>query len=613
MEIDPCAEVALDAERYRAVMQWALKDHDPLDGSAHIQVGTLAGEGWYVRHLGFGGRRFGDKQAAWNAIRELMGRHKGRWEQIALNSGPFSTVFRPDGSRVLYDMNDDACLYSYWGRRKDPLWERFSTAIASGTTSRRTETHSLFEGYIELVEYDDPLDGSRRHAVITARDPGSDYRVVDHPQRRRAEAEYERAVYDNLDEDFPYQVCDIPSVPVDRRSRPPEGLTVLSSGTILDSGDLDAYRRMYLPPSRVEWPKAAVPAVPPAPVSGMTAEPRGWGPAEVEVRDVTPAVWGGTDGELRPNALALATLPDGRQLLASGHDGAAHIWSVGDGRSVRTFSGHSEWVLAVALTVLGDGRVALATGGKDGLARLWSAREGDALQELEAHRGPVNSVAWACPPGEAPLLVTGGDDATVRVWDVETELDIRTFQVGAAGVELVWSVAATVLSDGHVCVVAAAEDMEAAATVHVWDATTGQRSHEFVIEGDGLASAPPKVAVAPLADRSFRIAAVAGSVVRVWDGHTGQVVRTLSVPEDGGGDVALAVLPDLRVVVAATGGRETLAWDVESGTVLARLRHESDGFRKSVSLVARHDGALLLATGRENDNPARVLRLDIRW
>ncbi|WP_218004916.1 WD40 repeat domain-containing protein [Actinomadura macra] len=601
-------DIALEDGLYRPVMQWELKDSGAMDGAVNIQVGTLSDGRWYVRHMAFGTRSFDGRQAAWDAARGLMGRHEGRWEQAAVDAAPFLAVRRSDGSRVLYDINDEESLHGCWGDQKDRLWELYLAAISAGTTVRRTETHTLFGGYIELVAYDDPLDGTRRHLVATALDPGSDYRAVDHLDRRVAEAEYEKSVYAHWDEEFPYKSCDIVEIRVDRKSKRSGDLVVLPDGTALDKGDLDEYNRLYGLPLRMKWPRTAGLGAAAGPVGAMTAEPRSWGPS-VSVQDVTPDAWTVPDEELRSNELSLAALPDGRRLLASAHDDGAHVWGVGDGESVQRVSGHSEWVLSVALTVLGDGRAVLATGGKDGLARIWSAREGEALQEIEAHDGPVNSVAWASPPGEVPWLVTGGDDATVRLWDAETKLSIGGFEVGEPRVHLVWSVATAVLSDGHVCVAAAVDDWRTAA-VHVWDATTRTKLHEFRIDTGGAISRMPEVAVTTLADRSFRVAAVAGRTLHVWDGHTGRAVRTFPVSEDGDSDVALAVLPDLRAVVAATSGRETLAWDVESGAVLATVEHATGGLPQAVDLVARPDGGLLLAAGRSGDSPARVLRLD---
>ena len=473
----------------------------------------------------------------------------------------------------------------------------------------------------------DPLDGSQRYALTTAREAGADYRVVDYPDQRLAESEYERYVIDSEDEEFPYKSSDVAAVPVDRRSRLPEGLTALPSGEIIATDDVEEYNRIYGLPPREEWPLSPEPGVAPGAVSGMTADPRDWGPAEVSVCDVTPATWDEADEadeELRPNGLALAVLPDGRQLLASALDGGARVWNVNDGTSIKTLSGHSEWVLSVAVAALPDGKTVLATGGKDGLARVWSVREGTALQEIKAHRHPVNSVAWALPPDDVPWLITGSDDATVGAWDAESGLPLRTFKVGVPSIHIVWSVAAAVLANGHVCVVAGVDGDDGPGKVHVWDATTGTKLHEFAVERDrdGLRGMlTTRAAVTTLADRSFRVAAITRSVLRVWDGHTGEVVRTLSLPHDGGDDVALATLPDLRVVAAAADGQQALVYDTESGAMLAELGYPVNGYLGVVDLATRPDGGLLLAFGSKShspayvktDSPARVVRLDTRW
>lgn len=91
------------------------------------------------------------------------------------------------------------------------------------------------------------MDGSERYLVVTARDPGSDYRAVDYPHHRLADAAYEKSVYDNADEDLPYRSSDVPDVPVDRESKPPSGVQVLPSGVIVASDDLDEYYNLYGP------------------------------------------------------------------------------------------------------------------------------------------------------------------------------------------------------------------------------------------------------------------------------------------------------------------------------------------------------------------------------
>lgn len=610
---------ALD-DGHSPVMQWVLRDHDPIEGPVHIQVGELGSGGWYVRHQGFGVRAFPDKGAAWQAVQAQMRRHKGRWEPTPVDAEPFRRVCGADGSRVLYDTGG-SCLYECWGELKDDLWDELHSAVDAGTTLRRTETHALLGGSIEVVRYDDPKDGVRRFAVIENMDPGSEYRVVDYPDEETAVRRYVEVVRANEDPELPYRDTDLDDVgfeaPIKGRPEMPAGLSALPDGSVIASVDADEWRYVYGRP-RSEW--ALTPDGPPAPdgltpsgpVRAATGRPRAWAPSRVDVRDITPPAWPDTaGGGPSPNALALAALPDGRTVLASAHDDAARLWNLRDGAAARTFAGHTKWVLDVALAVTGDGTTVLATAGKDQLVRVWSALDGTALQEIDDHEGAVNAVAWACPPGQVPSLVSGSDDGTVRVWSVEYVRERACFTVGPPGVEIVWSVAAAVLADGHTCVAAASDDSERS-TVHVWDVDTGAKTHEFALESRAMA-AMPKVALATLDDGSFRVAAASGSAVHVWDGLTGELLRTFSFDAAGSADVALGVLPDLRVVAAATSGPLTLAWEVESGAELVRLDHGASGLYQPVELVGRPGEGLVLAAARERDSPARALLLNLHW
>lgn len=240
--------ITLRGGQHRAVMQWALRDFRPMDASAQIQVGTLAaGRGWYVDHIGFGTRRFGDKHAAWTVTRQLMGLHEGHWEEVPVNRGPFLVVRRSDGSRVLYDQNDDECLYSYWGELKDRFWGRYTAAMNAGTKLRNTTTHKLFEGFITLSEYTDPTEGTTRYVLERAREGGGDYRVIDYPDRELAETRYEQSVRGNARRNYPYQSSDVDGVPVDSASADPPGIRRLPSGEIVATADLDEYEGLYGP------------------------------------------------------------------------------------------------------------------------------------------------------------------------------------------------------------------------------------------------------------------------------------------------------------------------------------------------------------------------------
>jgi hypothetical protein len=193
MDVDPGEPIDLLTVRRQAVMQWELVSAGP-DDWAHIQVGTLVRGGWYVDHTGFGTRGFGDKQAAWAAVRRLAGLHDGDWKRVPCDGAPRQRVRPLDGARILFSGSDGYSLYHCWGRHKERIWRRYEAAITgSGQLLRNTENDPTTDhGGYELREYTDPFDGSTRYALG---DLGyHDFRMTDYPDLATAQRQYESAV-----------------------------------------------------------------------------------------------------------------------------------------------------------------------------------------------------------------------------------------------------------------------------------------------------------------------------------------------------------------------------------------------------------------------------------
>ncbi len=73
-------------------------------------------------------------------------------------------------------------------------------------------------------------------------------------------------------------------------------------------------------------------------------------------------------------------------------------------------------MLAVATTVLPDGRAVAVTGSWDDTVRFWDLTTSRPTGEpLTGHTGPVVAVATTVLPDGRPVAVTGSFDATVRI------------------------------------------------------------------------------------------------------------------------------------------------------------------------------------------------------
>ena len=97
-----------------------------------------------------------------------------------------------------------------------------------------------------------------------------------------------------------------------------------------------------------------------------------------------------------PGPCALAI--DGITYLATvSGDGTARIWNPADGCTIRTLTGHGDWVQATC-TLTVNGTTHLATAGKDRTVRVWDPEQDASVLVIPTRTTPCQS---ATPTGSS--------------------------------------------------------------------------------------------------------------------------------------------------------------------------------------------------------------------
>jgi WD40 repeat protein/tRNA A-37 threonylcarbamoyl transferase component Bud32 len=269
--------------------------------------------------------------------------------------------------------------------------------------------------------------------------------------------------------------------------------------------------------------------------------------------------------------------------LACGGAGPLHglasevkVWDPHTGKVLRTLQGAGG-----AMAFSPDG-ARLATGGRnlidpDSTVKLWDVATGQELFALQGHTGQVLGVAFS-PDGAC--LATCSQDHTVKVWDVRTGLDHLAL---AGPTDRVHSVVFS--PDGTRLASSSGNQVGRHGEVKIRDAHTGREILALKVEMDaikGLAFSPDGTLLAG-GCTDGRNWAPEGAV-RIWNAHTGQLLRTLQ----GAGD-AVAFSPD--GIHLATGKQGTVkVWEVSTGRQLFAI----EGKGAYAPLAFSPDGARLI-------------------
>ena len=100
------------------------------------------------------------------------------------------------------------------------------------------------------------------------------------------------------------------------------------------------------------------------------------------------------------------------RVYTASSDKTAKLWDAATGSALATFTGHTRYVMRLALSPNG---ALLVTSSHDKTARVWDAKTGALLATLSGHAMEVEDAEFS-PDGRE--VVTASYDGKARLWDV---------------------------------------------------------------------------------------------------------------------------------------------------------------------------------------------------
>lgn len=288
------------------------------------------------------------------------------------------------------------------------------------------------------------------------------------------------------------------------------------------------------------------------------------------------------------NAVALATSPDGKWLVAGGDDSQATVWDLATGEIVESLPGNTGTMYAIRFSANGE---FLATANLTGTVKVWRVKDWSLEGALLDPRRQVRCVAFS-PDGR--WLASGGHDRRLLITDTQTwdtvaekpdqDLWVEGIAFSPDGTRL-YSVTGSW----------DAKDQPVTSMLTAWKVTPGK---------DKLALEPIKKIAAHdgttdnlvlTTDGRHVITGGADSLIKVWDAKTLDLVRSIKLPAGAHRLHLLRSDPGQIIVGDHLGG--VSVWNVQTGVCLANyVGHTSHVFDVSATI----DGRLLITAGEDD-------------
>ena len=247
------------------------------------------------------------------------------------------------------------------------------------------------------------------------------------------------------------------------------------------------------------------------------------------------------------SVMAVALTRDNIYVVSGSSYNTIKVWELATGKEIITLAGHSSSVIAVAIS--GDSQY-VVSGSSDKIIKVWELTTGKEICSLIGHISSVSTIALS---EDNKHIVSSSDDNTIKVWSLETGKEIRSL-IGHSD-----SVNILALSWDNNYVVSASWDN----TIKVWDLATGKEIQTFFGHKNWIST------VAISGDNKYVVSGSWDNTIKVWDLATGKKFRTLFGHRNWISTVAIS--GDNKYVVSGSWDNTIKVWDLATGKEIRTL------------------------------------------